>query len=71
MDPRPISTPSDIEAAAKKAGLSMAEVCRRAGVAQSTFNRWKNGTTQPTLGIYQRLCGAVAAPCPPPTQAAA
>jgi transcriptional regulator with XRE-family HTH domain len=61
-------TPSDIEQLARKAGKSMADVCREAGVAPSTFSRWKAKQTEPTLGVYRRLCAAVAAPeasCPP------
>lgn len=50
---------TDIETLAWKAGLSMAEVCRRAGIAQSTFTRWKAGKTEPTLDAYRRLYQAV------------
>lgn len=55
-------TPELLEDRARTAGLSMAEVCRRAGIAQSTFSRWKSGTTEPTLDVYRRLCEAVEAP---------
>lgn len=48
-------TPHDVEAKAKDAGLSIADVCKRAGIAQSTFSRWKAGRTSPTLTIYQRI----------------
>lgn len=48
-------SPGDIEARARLAGLSLAELCRRAGIAQSTFTRWKAGTTEPTLSVYRRL----------------
>jgi transcriptional regulator with XRE-family HTH domain len=61
-------TAQEIETAAREAGLSMAEVCRRAGIAQSTFTRWKRGTTEPTIGVYGRLVKAIATP---PAQAAA
>ena len=54
-----VLTATDIEALAWKAGLSMAEVCRRAGLAQSTFTRWKAGKTEPTLDAYRRLYRAV------------
>lgn len=54
-------TPEQIEASAAAAGISMAEVCRRAGIAQSTFGRWKNGRTEPTMAVYRRICAAVAA----------
>jgi transcriptional regulator with XRE-family HTH domain len=53
-------TPIDVEDMAKKAGMTMAEVCRRAGVAKSTFTRWKNGSTEPTLDVYRRLRDAAA-----------
>lgn len=58
-------SPVEIEARAKAAGLTLVEVCRRAGIAPSTFSRWKAGKTEPTLDIYRRLrdatCGAVTA----------
>jgi transcriptional regulator with XRE-family HTH domain len=54
-----VMSPHEIEAKAKAAGLSIAEVCRRARVAQSTFTRWKAGETSPTLRVYERLCEAV------------
>lgn len=54
-------SPSDIESLAAKAGKSIAQVCREAGVAQSTFSRWKAGRTEPTLDVYRRLLGAVSA----------
>lgn len=37
----------------------MAEVCREAGIAPSTFSRWRRGETEPTLGVYRRVCEAV------------
>lgn len=54
-----VCTPADIEVLARQSSLSMAEVCRRAGVAQSTFTRWKAGKTEPTLDAYRRLRLAV------------
>jgi transcriptional regulator with XRE-family HTH domain len=57
-------SPTAIEALAAQANLSMAEVCRRAGVSQSTFTRWKAGKTEPTLDVYRKLCAAI-----PPTAA--
>jgi transcriptional regulator with XRE-family HTH domain len=53
--PPPLLSPGDIEARARSAGLSMAEVCRRADIAQSTFQRWKTGETEPNLAVYRRL----------------
>lgn len=60
-------TPGEIEARAVARGQTMAEVCRAAGVAPSTFTRWKAGRTEPTLGVYRRLVAAVTVP---PKQAA-
>ncbi len=37
----------------------MAEACRRAGISQSTFTRWKAGKTEPTLDVYRKLYLAV------------
>lgn len=54
-------TPADIERLAAAAGRTMAAVCRDAGVAPSTFTRWKNGTTEPTLDVYRRLVQAAGA----------
>lgn len=63
-------TPSDIEAKAKEAGLSMKQVCARADIAQSTFWRWKNGMTEPTLDVYRRLRDAIAPTESTPQEAA-
>jgi 4-hydroxyphenylacetate 3-monooxygenase len=55
-------TAGAVEKLAKDAGLTMKEICERAGVAQSTFSRWKAGATAPTLDVYRRLRDAVLAP---------
>lgn len=52
-------TPADVERFARVAGLSMAEVCRRAQIAQSTFCRWKAGHSAPRLDVYTRIRSAV------------
>jgi hypothetical protein len=57
---RVLLSPGQIEVRAKSAGLIVTALCRRAGVAQSTFTRWKNGTTEPTLDVYRRLRDAAA-----------
>lgn len=54
-------TPIEVEEQAKSAGWTMAEVCRIAGVAQSTFTRWKNGTTCPSVDVALRLRDAARA----------
>lgn len=62
-------TPIDLEKRAAAAGLSTAEMCKRAGVAVSTFTRWKGGKTQPTLDVYRRLRDATAQRAPAPSEA--
>jgi transcriptional regulator with XRE-family HTH domain len=65
---RPMSellTPTDVERLAKQAGLTLKQVCERAGIAQSTFSRWKGGVTEPTLDVYRRIRDAVAEPASP------
>ena len=52
-------TPSQIENAAKAAGLSMSRVCQDAGVARSAFTRWKNGTSEPVVGTVNKLILAI------------
>jgi transcriptional regulator with XRE-family HTH domain len=54
--------PSEVEEHAKAAGKTMADVCREAGIAQSTFSRWKAGHTSPTLEKYNALLKAAAVP---------
>ena len=50
--------PTDIERIADAAGTTIAQICRDARVARSTFSRWKAGQTAPRLTSYQRLCEA-------------
>jgi DNA-binding transcriptional regulator YiaG len=49
-----IITPQEIERRATALGLSMPALCRVAGVAPSTFNRWLNNRTDP-LKPYRQL----------------
>jgi len=46
---------TDLEGRARKARLSVAEMCRRAQIAPSTFNRWRTGETSPTLDVLSRV----------------
>lgn len=48
-------SPADIERMAAEAGITVPELCRRAGIAHTTFYRWKRDETQPTLRIYERI----------------
>lgn len=54
-------TPQDVEALAKASGKTIAQICKDAGIAHSTFTRWRAGETEPTLGIYRRLVAAAEA----------
>ena len=53
-------SPAEIERRARDAGASIAAICRAADVAHTTFGRWKRGETKPTLGVYERICQALA-----------
>lgn len=45
----------EAECRAKAAGLSIAEVCRRADVYQSTWTRWKRGVNDPNFGTWNKV----------------
>lgn len=53
-----LDPPEAIEARAAKAGLTMAAICRRADVANSTWTRWKQGKGV-SLAVYYRILSAV------------
>lgn len=54
-----IATAEQVEEHARRAGKSLAGICRDAGIARSTFTRWKSGRTEPTLAVYKRILSAV------------
>jgi len=54
-----IPTPIDIEVLAVRAGLTMGEACKRAGIAHTTFSRWKHGAMQPTVKTVEKLLMAL------------
>ena len=54
-----ISLVEKLEARAKAVGLSLNEVCRQAGVARSTFTRWKSGDHTPTIRVLQKMDAVV------------
>lgn len=57
----PAESPVDsLARRAKKAGVRMADICKRAKVAQSTPSRWKAGTFEPKLRTLRRLEEALA-----------
>jgi len=43
---------TQMEAGLAKAGLSAADLCRKAGIANSTWGRWKNGSFQPRMRVW-------------------
>ena len=49
------SVVEDLEAQAHEAGKSISEVCRQAGVARSTFTRWKSGDNTPNIRTIQKI----------------
>ena len=54
-----ILSPADVEARVKRAGGSVAELCKIAGIAHSTFTRWRASQTSPSIGVYRRLRDAM------------
>jgi len=48
----------DIELLASEGRISMAELCRRAGVNSSTFRYWKGNRRTPSVAIVQALLDA-------------
>lgn len=44
-----------IERAARKIGLSLPQLCKRAGIDPWTWRRWKRGTHQPQIGKLKQL----------------
>jgi predicted transcriptional regulator len=54
-----LPTPDSIREAAKKKGLTIAALCRRADMDTATFYRWEYGRGSPTLGTIKRLLDAI------------
>jgi hypothetical protein len=50
--------PRDIERLAFEAGVSLAALCRQAGVTPQSFRNWKFGRVSPSLDTVQRLVDA-------------
>ncbi|GBD48146.1 hypothetical protein METY_1359 [Methylopila sp. Yamaguchi] len=46
---------SQFEDRLKQAGISVRRACREAGIAPSTWTRWKSGTTSPTLATWEKV----------------
>lgn len=60
MEIDPLISPADLEARAQAAHTTMADICRRAGIPDSTYRRWKMGRQSPKLETIDRLRAAMA-----------
>ena len=49
-----LPTAAEIETEARTAGLSILEMCRRSGTAPSSFVRWKQGVSYPTVNTVSK-----------------
>lgn len=58
MDKLP--TPDEIAERAQAAGLSIVRMCAAAGVAPSTFHRWRSGETSPSFATVMCMVVAIA-----------
>ena len=56
-----ILSPADMQEAARSMGMSMSKVCQQAGIAHTTYHRWRRGKHQLRLDIYKRLRDALRA----------
>jgi hypothetical protein len=53
-----------IETRLTRAGASVGALCTRAGIARSTWQRWKSETTAPNMGTWTAVLAAVDALAP-------
>jgi transcriptional regulator with XRE-family HTH domain len=56
-----ILSPDEIYLRARASGISISDLCKRAGVAHTTFYRWRAGESSPNLDVYCRLRDALKA----------
>ena len=54
-------TPCGLKDWADACGLKMNDICREAGVARSTWWRWKTGRVGMTIAVYTKLVDALKA----------
>ena len=47
-----------LEVRSRECGITRARLCREAGIAQSTWTRWKSGKASPTLSTWLRVTTA-------------
>lgn len=50
----------EMEAELAKLSIPVSTLCDRAGIAQSTWGRWKNGSYQPTFRAWGGVASAYA-----------
>lgn len=50
-----LPTPQDVEILAVRAGITVAEACRRAKLAPDVFTRWKRGNSSPSVRNLQAI----------------
>ena len=64
-----LPTPQDIEILAVKAGITVAEACRRAKLVPDVFTRWKREQSSPSIknlsAIISELDAEIARRAPP------
>lgn len=60
-----LMTSTEIEAKARAQGISINEMCRRAGIAASIFYLWKAGKSQPNMRSYEAMVAVVDQPRKP------
>lgn len=61
----------EIEARLERAGLTASALCREAGIARSTWQRWKSGETEPTMGSWRSIQASLDRVLPDTTRGAA
>jgi len=49
---------TQIEAQLRERGLSVGDLCKRADIARSTWDRWKRGETEPNIKTWRAVTGA-------------
>ncbi|ETA53990.1 helix-turn-helix domain-containing protein [Ponticoccus alexandrii] len=54
-----------IEGRLCRAGQTVAELCRRAAIARSTWQRWKRGDTEPNMATWLTVQAACDGLCGP------
>lgn len=57
MKTHPTNIP-EMEEALRARGVPVAELCRRAQVAETTWGRWKNGSVSPTFKSWDAISEA-------------